>query len=218
MIKVKAKLNNLRVSPRKAQLVAKTVRGKAVREALAMLDYDLRHVAAPLAKLVRSAQANALNNFQLKEADLIIAEVHVGAGPTMKRWRPRAYGRASKILKRTSRITVILTTAQETTDTPKTATKKATKKSVKKASQSKKDDLTKIEGIGPKIATALSDAGIKRFKDLEQASQKKIKDAIADVKGVHDPASWAQQAKLAAQGQWEELATLQEKLIGGKKQ
>ena len=82
-----------------------------------------------------------------------------------------------------------------------------------------KDDLTKIEGIGPKIAKLLEAEEIKTFKDLGKATGKKLK-AILEAAGpkfqIHDPASWPKQAKLADAGKWDELAALQDTLIGGK--
>ena len=108
MTKVTAQLNNLRIAPRKVRLVADRIRGQKVEEAIGMLNYDLRKSAEPVRKLLRSAVANAQNNFQLSPNNLYVMDVIVGEGPTMKRWMPRAYGRATKILKRTSRIKVVL--------------------------------------------------------------------------------------------------------------
>ncbi|MCK4635489.1 MAG: 50S ribosomal protein L22 [Candidatus Moranbacteria bacterium] len=106
--KVTAQLNNLRVSPRKVRLVTDQVRGLNVDKALVVLEYNLKKPADIVAKLVRSAVANAENNFKLKKDNLVISEIQVGEGKTLKRWMPRAYGRASKILKRTSKIRVVL--------------------------------------------------------------------------------------------------------------
>ena len=113
MTKVTAQLNNIRISPRKVRLVADRVRGVDVQEAIGILKYDMRKTAQPMEKLLKSAVANAENNFKLKSEDLVISDITVGEGPTLKRWMPRAYGRASKILKRTSRINVVLTEKKE---------------------------------------------------------------------------------------------------------
>ena len=108
-----------------------------------------------------------------------------------------------------------LTTLQGELSGGKTATK-TTKKVAKKAI---KDDLKKIEGIGPKIASLLNDAGINTFAQLSKASNKKLK-GILEAAGsrfrMHDPGSWPKQAKLAAGGKWEELKKLQDELDGGK--
>ncbi len=106
----KAKLMNLRSAPRKARLVADAVRGKNVNEALNMLEFGIqKDVAVDFAKLIKSAVANLQN----KHADaaievdgLRIREIRVDEGPVMKRFRPRAQGRASQILKRMCHITV----------------------------------------------------------------------------------------------------------------
>jgi len=113
MTKVTAQLNNLRIAPRKVRLVADRVRGQRVTESIGMLEYDLRGAAEPVQKLLKSAVANAQNNFKLKSEDLYIADIIVGEGPTLKRWTPRAYGRATKILKRTSRVSVVLSDNQD---------------------------------------------------------------------------------------------------------
>ncbi len=78
------------------------------------------------------------------------------------------------------------------------------------------DDLTKIEGIGPKIAQTLAAAGIATFADLAQKTPEEIAEVIADVRGNHDPATWPRQAKMAADGAWDELKKWQDELLGGK--
>lgn len=113
MAKVTAQLNNIRIAPRKVRLVADRVRGMEATRAVSLLQYDLRKSAEPIAKLIKSAIANAQNNFQLKSEELIIKEITVGEGPTLKRWMPRAYGRASKILKRTSRVQIVLSQKEQ---------------------------------------------------------------------------------------------------------
>ena len=82
--------------------------------------------------------------------------------------------------------------------------------------KAKADDLKKIEGIGPKIAETLVAAGIATYADLAKAKPAKISEIIADVRGNHVPDTWPQQAKLAADGKWDELKDLQDKLDGGK--
>jgi large subunit ribosomal protein L21 len=96
--------------------------------------------------------------------------------------------------------------------TPKTETKKvAPKKSTAKA-----DDLKKIEGIGPKIASTLADAGIVTFADLAKADSAKVSEIIADVRGNHVTDTWPAQAQMAADGKWDELKKWQDELDGGK--
>lgn len=104
----KAKVSFVRVSQTKAQIVLDTVKGKDVAAALGILAYTPRKGAVIIEKLLKSAVANAENNNNLDPANLYIAECFVGKGPTMKRIRPRAQGRAFRIEKKTSHITIIL--------------------------------------------------------------------------------------------------------------
>lgn len=138
MTKVTAQLNNIRISPRKVRLVADRVRGVDVNEAIGILKYDMRKTAQPMEKLLKSAVANAENNFKLKSEDLVVSDITVGEGPTLKRWMPRAYGRASKILKRTSRISVVLTEKKDVKDEVINNAKEDKSASKKKAEADKK--------------------------------------------------------------------------------
>lgn len=98
-------LKYLRVSPRKVRAVVDTIRGRPVEEAIAMLDYTQRAAAAPLAKMLRAAVANAANSDNLDVDALVVKEIHVDQGPTLKRYMPRAMGRATLIQKKTSHVT-----------------------------------------------------------------------------------------------------------------
>jgi large subunit ribosomal protein L22 len=104
----KAKVSFARVSPTKAKQVLDTVKGKDVATALGILAYTPRKGARVIEKLLKSAIANAENNNSLDPSTLYIAECFANKGPTMKRIRPRAQGRAFKIEKKTSHITIIL--------------------------------------------------------------------------------------------------------------
>ena len=106
---VRARASYVRVAPRKARLIADQVRGLSVPEARTILAFSGRGVARDLAKLIESAAANAENNHELDADDLRIAEVRVDEGPILKRWRARARGRATRIEKRTSHLSVTLT-------------------------------------------------------------------------------------------------------------
>jgi large subunit ribosomal protein L22 len=107
-MKVTASLNNLRIAPRKTKILADLIRGIDTQEALNQLGMNIRRSSEPMKKLLDSAIANAENNFGLDKDNLYIYDVLIGAGPSLKRWMPRAYGRAGKILKRTSKITIVL--------------------------------------------------------------------------------------------------------------
>ena len=98
----------VRVSPMKARRVLALVRGKSVSEALAVLKYAPQGAAKDVAKVVASAAANAENNFGLDPRTLVVSECWANEGPTMRRFQPRAHGRAFQIRKRTSHITVVV--------------------------------------------------------------------------------------------------------------
>lgn len=98
----------LRISPFKARQVADLIRGKNVDEAIGILRYTNKRSAPLISKIVQSAIANAEHNFDMDSDDLFISEIMVNEGPTMKRMRPRAYGRADIRRHRTSHITVVL--------------------------------------------------------------------------------------------------------------
>ena len=102
----------VRISPRKVKIVVDLIRGKSVREAEAILQYTPKAATEPVMKVLKSAIANAENNLELNSDDLFVAEVFANQGPTLMRFRPRAHGRASKIRKRTSHITVVLDQAK----------------------------------------------------------------------------------------------------------
>jgi ribosomal protein L22 len=106
---VRAQAKYVRTSARKARLVCDHIRGKDVVEARAILAFTPRAAAKPWLKLLESAVANAEHNHELVGDDLKIAAVHADEGPTLKRYRPRAMGRATRIRKRTSHLTITLT-------------------------------------------------------------------------------------------------------------
>jgi ribosomal protein L22 len=106
---VRAKARYVRVAPRKARLVADQVRGLPVDEARTLLAFSTRGAARDLAKLIDSAAANAEATHDLVADDLRVADIRVDEGPTLKRWRARARGRATRIDKKTSHLSVALT-------------------------------------------------------------------------------------------------------------
>ena len=106
---VRAQAKYVRSSARKARLVCDNIRGKSVTDARAILAHTPRAVARDWSKLLESAVANAENNHDLDGEDLVIKAVHADEGPTIKRFRPRAMGRATKIRKRTAHLTILLT-------------------------------------------------------------------------------------------------------------
>jgi len=105
---VTAKLRYLRIAPRKVRLVADLIRGKKVEEAQTLLNFTTKKAASPLLKLLKSALASAIHNFQLEEANLYVSKILVDEGPKYKRFFPRARGQVSEIQKKTSHVTIIL--------------------------------------------------------------------------------------------------------------
>jgi len=107
-MEIKAVARFVRVSPQKVRLVMAQVRGERVEDALPLLSFAPQKGAKILKKLVDSAVANAQENTDMDVDNLYISRIYADEGPTQKRWRPRALGRATKILKRTSHLTVVL--------------------------------------------------------------------------------------------------------------
>ncbi len=108
-MEIKAKLKNLRMSPQKVRLVANLIRKMPIEKAQAQLKFVTKQAALPLANLLKTAIADAEHNYNLDPKNLKIQEIRVDEGFTMKRWMPKAHGRATKIRKRSSHISLTLT-------------------------------------------------------------------------------------------------------------
>ena len=112
-MQAKAVAKTVRIAPRKARLVIDLIRGKDVGEALATLRLTQRGASPVVEKLLNSAIANAEHNYEMDTDNLVVSEAFVNEGVTLKRFRPRAMGRASQINKRTSHITVVVSEKKE---------------------------------------------------------------------------------------------------------
>ena len=112
-MKVRAIAKDVGISPQKVRLVVDMVRGKKVDEALTTLSFLPTPTAKAVAKVIKSAAANAENNFEMSPADLKIADIFADKGHTLKRFRPKSRGRISPILKRSSHITVFVSEEEE---------------------------------------------------------------------------------------------------------
>ncbi|MCP8618041.1 50S ribosomal protein L22 [Salirhabdus salicampi] len=112
-MQAKAVAKSVRIAPRKARLVIDLIRGKEVGEAIAILRHTNRAASPVVEKVLKSAIANAEHNYELDPENLVVSEAFVNEGVTLKRFRPRAMGRASQINKRTSHITVVVTEKKE---------------------------------------------------------------------------------------------------------
>ena len=127
-----ARVKHIRVTPQKARRVVALIKGKQAQEALAILKFAQQSASEPIYKLVESAIANARvkadkENEYLDDADLYVKNAYVDEGTTLKRFQPRAQGRAFQIKKRTSHITVVLSTPEVAESAPAAPTKKASK-------------------------------------------------------------------------------------------
>ncbi len=107
-MEIKASLNHLRLSPRKARIVANMIKGMGVGQAQDQLRFSAKEASRPILKLLNSAIANAEHNFKQERENLYVKSIAVNQGTSLKRWMPRAFGRASPILKRASHINLIL--------------------------------------------------------------------------------------------------------------
>jgi ribosomal protein L22 len=112
-VMVRARARYVRSAPRKARLVMEHIRGRPVEQARAILGFTPRAVSGDILKLLESAVANAESNYELAADELRVQKAYVDEGPTIKRYRPRALGRATRINKRTSHMTIELTTQNE---------------------------------------------------------------------------------------------------------
>ena len=111
-MEAKAILTQVRISPRKVVIVIDLIRNKPLEVAMAILNNTPKSASEPLAKLLKSAVANAENNHNMDTSRLYVSEAHVGPGVTLKRIRAKDHGRAHRILKRTSNITLVVKEAE----------------------------------------------------------------------------------------------------------
>ena len=109
----KAVAKSVRIAPRKVRLVVDLIRGKNVGEAVAILRLTQRGASPVVEKVLKSAIANAEHNYEMDPDNLVVSEAYVNEGVTLKRFRPRAQGRASKINKRASHVTVVVSEKKE---------------------------------------------------------------------------------------------------------
>ncbi|EHL76506.1 50S ribosomal protein L22 [Bacillus smithii] len=112
-MQAKAVAKTVRIAPRKARLVVDLIRGKQVGEAVAILRLTPKAASPIVEKVLKSAIANAEHNYDMDVNNLVVSEAYVDEGPTLKRFRPRAMGRASQINKRTSHITIVVSEKKE---------------------------------------------------------------------------------------------------------
>lgn len=174
-MQVNAKLDNLRKSPRKVRLVADLLRGLEVAKAESQLKFLMKGSAPHFEKILKSAVANAENNFGLDKDNLYIKDVIVNEGGKLKRWLPRAHGRASLILKRTSHIEIILAEIVEGK-----GRKKVTKQEIKDVKKTEIEKKVSEEEVKEEKKEILKEKDEKEFSD----EKKKAADSKGFLKRV----------------------------------
>jgi large subunit ribosomal protein L22 len=180
-MEVSAKAKFIKVSPRKARLVADLARGKKLSQALDELNFSGKQAKLPVMKLLKSAAANAEHNFELDKNNLLVKKIAVDEAPTLKRWMPRAHGRASQIRKRMSHISVTLS---EIIDS---GSKEGKKGKVEKPISLA--DAPKKTGKGEKINTEKKP----KTEDWKKEKGKEIIDPRGEGKGKHQKIEGAQE-------------------------
>ncbi len=164
-MEVKASLKNLRMSPRKIRLVIDVVRKLPVTDALDQLKFINKLAADPVAKLINSAVANAVNTYSLEKNNLFVKEIRSDEGIMLKRWMPRAHGRATSIRKRGCHLSLTLGEIKDSGPKEKKAVK--TEEPVK---------LEKLAKEGDKMAKSSSAAGVSAPKEkVKKSSGEKTK-------------------------------------------
>lgn len=182
-MKVTAELNNLRISPRKVKLVADLIKGMNAIEAVSQLDVAIKKTSGYMQKLLLSAMANAENNFGLSKNNLYVLDAVVGAGPTLKRWMPKAYGRAGQILKRTSKVRIVLEERIEGKDR-KSKEQMETEKAerIKKANQELKKESKKEESKKEEDKAEIKEAKTEKVVDAKAKSGEGTKKGLGEAK------------------------------------
>lgn len=213
-----------RISARKARDVAREIQGLPVSAALDLLNFTPRKGALFFSKTVKTALADAENNFELSVEGLFVKSAVVGEGPTFKRFQPRARGSAGSIRKRTSHLTVVLSNeggpAEKAAKAEKAPAKKSdapAAKTAKKASTQKApstgvdeglgmvyssppaevDDLKLLSGVGPVLEEKLNSAGVYRFEQIANWTEANVRafDELLSLKGRVEKDGWIAQAK-----------------------
>jgi large subunit ribosomal protein L22 len=173
-MEVKAQLNYLRISPRKTRLLADLVRGKKLKEAINLLGFSYKKGSQPFKKLLEQALANAKNNFNLSDENVLyISRITVDEGPKLKRWRARAHGRAAEIQKKTSHISLIVSGVEK----KKKKVKEEKTEEKKVAASEKKEVVKEKETEKEKEKKKMKSKFL--GKDRDQAKELKFKKGIS---------------------------------------
>jgi len=170
-MEIKAKAKFIRISPTKVRLAIGLVRGLTVDRALDQMIFSKKWAAKPVAKLINSAIANAINNHDLERDNLFVKEIQVNEGPKLKRWMPKAHGRATPLLKRTSHIEIVLGEIKDS--------------GIKAGKKVKLDDPVKLGGV-PKHEGSVKIDYKEKDENMETKEQGKKKiNASHEAEGRH---------------------------------
>ncbi len=164
-MEITAKLNYLRIAPRKMRLLVDLIRGEKIEKAITLLDFSIKKGSKPLKKVLEQAVANAENNFQLEKSSLYISKITIDEGPKLKRWRARARGRAARIEKKTSHISLTLSEVKERKK------KKVKKVSVAKVKKAEEKKTKKVKIFKPKKEKTLRP--VKEVKGFKRVFRRK---------------------------------------------
>jgi large subunit ribosomal protein L22 len=194
-VEVEARARYMRITPRKARLVANTVIGMPVKDALTVLQFTPRAAAKEVAKVVKSAAANASNNFSQDEDELIVKSIQINDGPTIKRGRPRARGMYFSVFKRTCHIVAVVDTEEPEIRTPRRARPEAADaEPEKKPRRSRAAKTEKVEGEEEESKTAKAKAE-KAEADEEQSQPVKAAAEEAEAEETKAEAAKVEEAK-----------------------
>jgi len=170
-MEVKAKLNRIRMSPKKVRLVIDVIRGLEVEKAKEQLQFITKAATGPILKLLNSAIANAENNFKLDKNNLFIKKITANEGPVLKRYRPRAFGRAAKKKKRSTIIELVIEEKKESKQKTTTDKKKAEREKIKII---KAEEIKKEASAAKKKETPIEERKKKSIIDLGRIKDKFI--------------------------------------------
>jgi len=174
-MEAKAQARYVRVTPQKARRIINQIRGMATADAQALLHFAPQAVSEPIGKVLKSAVANAANNFNMNPDTLFVTEAFVDEGPTMKRFRPRAQGRAFEILKRTSHITVVVGDEFAVTNGPERLKKepKIKKRPISQATATQKSEVKAESEAAPAKKAPAKKTAAKKTPAKKAAPAKK---------------------------------------------
>jgi large subunit ribosomal protein L22 len=176
-MEIKAKAKHIKMSPRKVRLVVDVARGKEVQAVLEQLKFINKLAVKPVVKLINSAVANAKHNFEIEPDNLYVKEIKVDEGPTLRRWMPRAFGRATPLRKRTSHINLVLSEIKESG--VKQAKKQKIEAPIKLESKPKEEGEVKIVDKTKEIKEKMEE------KEAASEKDKSIVDLRGEGRGKH---------------------------------